>query len=109
GDPEAFIRSHVRGLEALRRAGHVERIDADTWRVPADISERGMRYDLSRGGDGLGVRTLSTLDLQAQVGSNGATWLDLELVSRSRTPLAEAGFGRDVVDAMERRKQALMD
>jgi hypothetical protein len=47
GDPEAFVRSHVRRLEALRRAGHVERLDADTWRVPADIAERGMCYDLS--------------------------------------------------------------
>jgi hypothetical protein len=34
GDPEAFIRSHVRRLEALRRAGHADRIDADHWRVP---------------------------------------------------------------------------
>ena len=50
GDPEAFVRSHVRRLEALRRAGHVERLDADTWRVPANIGERGMRYDLSRSG-----------------------------------------------------------
>jgi type IV secretory pathway VirD2 relaxase len=109
GDPEAFIRSHVRRLEALRRAGHAERLDTDTWRVPADISERGMRYDLSRGGDGLAVRTLSTLDLQAQVGSDGATWLDREMISRSRTPLAGAGFGRDVADALERRKQTLVD
>ena len=109
GDPEAFVRSHVRRLEALRRAGHVERLDADAWRVPADIGERGMRYDLNRGGDGIAVRTLSTLDLQAQIGSDGATWLDRELVSRSRTPLADAGFGRDVANAMERRKQALAD
>jgi type IV secretory pathway VirD2 relaxase len=107
--PEAFVRSHVRRLEALRQAGHVERIDADAWRVPADIGERGMRNDLSRGGDGISVRTLSTLDLQAQLGSDGATWLDRELVSRSRTPLADAGFGRDVGEAMERRKQALAD
>ena len=109
GDPEAFVRSHVRRLEALRRAGHVERLDADQWRVPADISERGMRYDLSGGGDGLAVRSLSTLDLQAQVGSEGVIWLDRELVSRSRTPLADGGFGRDVADAMARRRQALFD
>ncbi len=48
GDPEAFIRSHVRRLEALRRAGHAERIDADHWRVPADLAERGQAYDLAR-------------------------------------------------------------
>ena len=42
GDPDAFIRSHVRRLEALRRAGHVERIDADHWKIPGDIAERGI-------------------------------------------------------------------
>lgn len=40
-DPDAFVRSHVRRLEALRRAGHVERIDADHWKIPQDITERG--------------------------------------------------------------------
>src|SRR5262245_4494589 len=55
GDPEAFVRSHVRRLEALRRAGHVERIDADRWRVPADLLERGQAYDLTR--DRANIRT----------------------------------------------------
>jgi type IV secretory pathway VirD2 relaxase len=108
-DPDAFVRFHVRRLEALRRAGHVERLDAGTWRVPSDIAERGMRYDLSRGGDGLAVRVLSTLDLEAQIGSDGATWLDRELTSPSRTPIAQAGFGRDVANAMERRKHSLAE
>ncbi|WP_292532635.1 DUF3363 domain-containing protein [Methylocystis sp.] len=108
-DPDAFVRFHVRRLEALRRAGHVERLDADYWRVPDDITERGMRYDLSRGGDGLSVRILSTLDLEAQIGSDGATWLDRELTSQSRAPLTQAGFGRDAANALERRKQTLAD
>ncbi|MFZ3178639.1 MAG: DUF3363 domain-containing protein [Methylocystis silviterrae] len=107
-DPDAFVRFHVRRLEALRRAGHVERLDADSWRVPDDIAERGMRYDLSRGGDGLSVRILSTLDLEAQIGSDGATWLDRELTSQGATPLAQAGFGGDVARAMERRKTMLV-
>ncbi|WP_426537933.1 DUF3363 domain-containing protein [Bradyrhizobium sp. McL0615] len=47
-DPEAFVRSHVRRLEALRRAGFVERIDADHWKVPKDIVELGQAYDLSQ-------------------------------------------------------------
>jgi type IV secretory pathway VirD2 relaxase len=106
-DPDAFVRFHVRRLEALRRAGHVERLDADNWRVPSDIAERGMRYDLSRGGDGLSVRILSTLCLEAQISSDGATWLDRELTSQSRTPLTHAGFGRDAANALERRKQTL--
>jgi type IV secretory pathway VirD2 relaxase len=108
-DPEAFVRFHVRRLEALRRAGLVERVDGDHWRVPGDIVERGMRYDLGRGGDGLSVRVLSTLDLEAQIGSDGGTWLDRELISPSPTPIVPAGFGREVAVALERRKGTLLE
>ena len=108
-DPEAFIRSHVRRLEALRRAGHVERIDADRWKVPKDIVERGQVYDLSQGGDGLRVRTLSALNLEKQIGSNGATWLDRELIVRERMAIVDSGFGRQVNNALSRRAQRLVE
>jgi type IV secretory pathway VirD2 relaxase len=108
-DPEAFIRSHVRRLEALRRAGHVERIDADHWKVPKDIVERGQAYDLSQGGDGLRVRTLSALNLEKQIGSDGATWLDRELITRKRLAIADSGFGRQVNNALSRRAQRLVE
>ncbi|MDH4442700.1 MAG: DUF3363 domain-containing protein [Rhizobium sp.] len=109
GDPDAFIRSHVRRLEALRRAGHVERIDADHWRIPNDLPERGMAYDARDRAKDFTVRTLSTLDLNRQIGSDGATWLDRELASRDRTPLTQAGFGREVTEALDRRRQSLVD
>lgn len=108
GDPDAFIRSHVRRLEALRRAGHVERIDADHGKIPGDLPERGMAYDARDRAKDFTVRTLSTLDLNRQVGSDGATWLDRELVSRDRTPLTQAGFGLEVSEAMDCR-QRLVD
>jgi type IV secretory pathway VirD2 relaxase len=108
-DPEAFIRSHVRRLEALRRAGHVERIDADHWKVPKDIVERGQVYDLSQGGDGLRVRTLSVLNLEKQIGSHGASWLDRELIARERMATADSGFGRQVNNALSRRAQRLVE
>jgi type IV secretory pathway VirD2 relaxase len=108
-DPEAFIRSHVRRLEALRRAGHVERIDADHWKVPEDIVERGQVYDLSQGGDGLRVRTLSVLNLEKQIGSHGATWLDRDLIARERMATADSGFGRQVNNALSRRAQRLVE
>jgi hypothetical protein len=69
-EPEAFVRFHLRRLEALRRAGHTERIDK---RVPNHIVERSMAHDLSQGGDSLRVLTLSTFDLEQQIGSDGAT------------------------------------
>lgn len=108
GDPDAFVRSHVRRLEALRRAGIVERIDAEHWKIPADLAERGMAHDARGRGKDFTVRTLSTLDLERQIGSDGATWLDRELVSSSRTALASTGFGREASVAMDRRRQSLV-
>ena len=109
GDPEAFVRSHVRRLEALRRAGHAERIDADHWRVSADLAERGQAYDLARDRANIRISILSPTGLDSQIGHDGATWLDREMASPSRTTLANTGFGREVNEAMERRKQSLVN
>jgi type IV secretory pathway VirD2 relaxase len=109
GDPEAFVRSHVRRLEALRRAGHVERIDADHWRVPTDLPVRGQAYDLARDRANTRIGILSPTGLDQQIGHYGATWLDRELASRSRTALANVGFGREVTEAMDRRRQSLVN
>jgi type IV secretory pathway VirD2 relaxase len=109
GDPEAFVRSHVRRLEALRRAGHAERIDADHWRVPADLPARGQAYDLARDRANIRISILSPTGLDSQIGHDGATWLDRELASPSRTTLANTGFGREVTGAMERRRQSLVN
>jgi type IV secretory pathway VirD2 relaxase len=109
GDPKAFVRSHVRRLEALHRAGHVERIDADHWRVPADLPERGQAYDLARDRANIRVSVLSPMGLDQQVGHDGATWLDRELVARQRTVLADEGFGQEATAALARRRQWLAD
>jgi Protein of unknown function (DUF3363) len=39
-DYDAYVESHVRRLEALRRAGIVERVDADRWRIPDGFEAR---------------------------------------------------------------------
>ena len=109
GDPAAYVRSHVRRLEALRRAGHVERIDSDQWRVPADLAERGQAYDLARDEMRGRVSVLSPVGLERQVGHDGATWLDRELTSRQRAVLADRGFGREVTAALDRRRRWLTD
>ena len=108
-DPEAFVRSHVRRLEALRRAGLVERIDADNWKVPKDIVERGQAYDLSQGGDGLRIRTLSGIGLDRQIASDGATWLDRQIIADDRSAIRDSGFGREVGKAMNRRAQRFVE
>jgi len=108
-DPEAFVRSHIRRLEALRRAGLVERIDADHWKIPKDIVERGQAHDLSQGGDGLRIRTLSAIGLDRQIASDGATWLDRQMTANDRSELRDSGFGREVGKAMPRRAQRLVE
>jgi len=109
GDPAAYIRSHVRRLEALRMAGHVERIDADQWRIPADLPARGQAYDLARDRTIGRITVLSPSSLQQQIGHDGATWLDRELASRQRTVLADDGFGREVIGALAQRRRWLAD
>jgi type IV secretory pathway VirD2 relaxase len=108
-DPEALVRSHVRRLKALRRAGLVERIDADNWRVPNDIVARGQAYDLSEGGDGLRIRTLSAIGLDRQIASDGATWLDRQIIAEDRSEIRDSGFGREVNKAISRRARRLVE
>jgi hypothetical protein len=52
---------------------------------------------------------LSPTGLDQQIGHDGATWLDRELVSRQRIALAGEGFGQEVRAALDRRKQALVN
>ena len=109
GDPQGFVRSHVRRLEALRRAGHAERVDADHWRIPADLPARGQAYDFARDRANVRISILSHNSLDQQIRSDGATWLDRELASPSRTTIANTGFGREVTEAMDRRRQSLVN
>nr|WP_192384971.1 DUF3363 domain-containing protein [Mesorhizobium silamurunense] len=51
---------------------------------------------------------LSTLDLDAQIGSDGATWLDRELTAKNPVPVARSGFGLDVDNALDKRATQLV-
>jgi len=108
GKVEGFIDAHVRRLEALRRAGIVERIDADHWRIPDDYAERAQAYDSQRSRQ-LTVRVLSIIDLDAQVNANAATWLDHGLLNGYSAPIHDNGFGAEVREAQARRRQWLID
>ena len=107
GDYDAYVESHVRRLEALRHAGIVERIDADRWLIPDGFEARAQAYDAGQGRRA-SVRVLPPYDLDRQVTSHGATWLDRQLVNRDHSTLAEAGFGAEVRSALERRKDELV-
>ncbi len=105
-DPAEFVQSHVRRLEALRRAGMVERVEEGVWRVPDDLPERGLRYDRERSG-GAEIRVLSPLSIERQRQAIGATWLDQQLIASVQPPASE--FGREVASALRHREQRLID
>ena len=108
GDFEGFVDAHVRRLEALRRAGITERIDADQWRIPDDFEARAAAHDAGRNSRA-NIRVVSTFDLERQIGSDGATWLDRRLVGAGTSDLSVSGFGEQVREAMDRRRETLID
>jgi type IV secretory pathway VirD2 relaxase len=106
-DPEAFVQSHVRRLEALRRGGIVERLEDGVWRVPANLTERGRVYDTQRAG-GARVELRSQLTIDQQIRAIGATWLDRQLVSGPEA-LTDNGFGMEVRSALGLRADFLVE
>ena len=106
-DPREVVAAHVRRLEALRRAGIVERVAEGLWKVPRDLPAQGRRYDAQRLG-GVSVELKSHLPIERQARVIGATWLDQQLISGGRG-LSDRGFGSEVKDAIQRRIDFLVE
>lgn len=107
---EEYAETHVRRLEAIRRAtGGVAREPDGTWIVEPDHLDRVVEYErsMARAAPVI-VEKLSHLTLDRQVGTDGATWLDRELVSDHPEPTRDSGFGREVREAQARRRQWLI-
>jgi len=111
GATETFAETHVRRLEAMRRAlRSVEREVDGTWIIAPDHVERAAAFEAHQARDApVIVDTLSALPLGRQVEADGATWLDRELLAAEPLPLREAGFGRDTREALDRRRQWLVE
>lgn len=107
-DPREVVAAHVRRLEALRRAGIVEREAEGVWRVPGDLAERGRQYDAKRLGGGVIVELKSHLPIEWQARVIGATWLDQQLVGGGKG-LGDLGFGAEVKDALRQRADFLIE
>ena len=106
----AYAETHVRRLEAMRRLENsVERLPDGTWIIAADHVARAEAYEQGRISRApVSIAVLSALNLEAQVGADGVTWLDHELTSAEPLPLREAGFGREAKAALNRRRQWLL-
>ncbi|HCO22586.1 MAG TPA: conjugal transfer protein TraI, partial [Gimesia maris] len=96
-----FVAAHVRRLEALRRAGHVERTADADWKIPPDYLDRAKEYERAFRSAQLLVR--SELGLKDQETALGVTWLD-EAPSASGVPI---GFGEEVAEAQVKRRAFL--
>lgn len=106
-DPHEVVAAHVRRLEALRRAGIVERIAEGLWKVPDDLPERGRQYDAQRLG-GVAVELKSHLPIERQARVIGATWLDQQLIGGG-SGLGNLGFGGEAKQAMLQRADFLAE
>ena len=106
-DPSEVVDAHVRRLEALRRAGIVERMAEGVWKVPDDLPEQGRQYDAQRLG-GVAVELRSHLPIERQTRVIAATWLDQQLIGGGKG-LGELGFGSEVREALQQRSDFLID
>lgn len=108
---QAFAETHIRRLEAMRRqSGLVEREPDGTWIIAPDHLERAVSFERRQArSHPVAIETLSTLPLERQIGTDGATWLDRELIAGEPTTLRDAGFGKEVKDALVRRQQWLVE
>lgn len=104
---EELVETHVRRLEALRRAGVVGRWSEDAWSIPKDFTTRAEAYEQAQGRRAQ-ARLLSAFDLEGQIRSDGATWLDRQLVGNGALGASPQGFGGEVERALERRREVLI-
>jgi type IV secretory pathway VirD2 relaxase len=107
---ERFAESHVRRLEAMRRAGSgVERLPDGSWTIAPDHLDRVAAYEAKASKDRpVTVEVRSSLSLDAQHGFDGATWLDQELGSDAPVPVYDSGFGKEVKAALRQRQAWLL-
>jgi len=105
-DPQAAAEIHLRRLEALRRAGVVERMADGVWEIPDDLRHRAQQHDAQRTA-GPVIELRSHLPIEHQVRAIGATWLDRNLAVDGG--VANKGFGAQVHDAMQSRVDFLAE
>jgi len=112
-DPRAsldYTAAHERRLEAMRRiGGNVERGPGGKWIITPDHLEKASAYERAQAKlNPVVIETLSALPVSRQIGMEGATWLDRELVSSEPTPLRKAGFGYAMSEALAKRQRWLI-
>lgn len=107
---EPFAETHVRRLEAMRRAlRSIKRESDGSWIIASDHLDKAAEFEARQLRDRpVTVETLSAIPIDRLSGLEAATWLDRELVSDAPLPLRDAGFGQEVRTAQSARRQWLV-
>jgi type IV secretory pathway VirD2 relaxase len=110
GVSEAFATSHVRRLEAMRRAGvGPERAADGSWSIPQDHLARAEAFAKRQQRDRpVTLSVLSTRPIGDLATIDAPTWLDREIASGERNH-RDAGFGREVRTTLAARRQWLIE
>ncbi|MBL1240339.1 MAG: relaxase/mobilization nuclease and DUF3363 domain-containing protein [OCS116 cluster bacterium] len=109
GNSESYIQSHVRRLEALRRANIVRRFNDGSFEIPDDYLEKVENHNIIQAQKSpLNVITRSEFSLDVQVTSSGATWLDRNLIAKEKPFISNTGFGAETEAALKRRQAYLI-
>ena len=104
-----YVRAHVRRLEAMRRAGFAERFADGSWAIPEDFLDKARAYEeRNRMRQPARLVLMSSRGLDQMAETEGATWLDRQLLAERPEPLRHDGFGREAGDAIERRRRWLL-
>ncbi|MEV4932921.1 relaxase/mobilization nuclease and DUF3363 domain-containing protein [Sphingobium sp. LMA1-1-1.1] len=108
---EAFVETHVRRLEAIRKAtGKPEREADGTWNIGPDHLDTVRAHEQRKlRAEPVKIEMLSSAPILQQTGVQAATWLDRELTATDKTAIANSGYGQEVRKALALRQQWLVD
>lgn len=108
---EAFAASHVRRLEAMRRAGAgPDRLVDGSWTIPDDHLARAEAYAACQQRDRPVTLSIVSRSPVSDLAVKGAsTWLDRELAEGGRGAIRDVGYGREVRTALAARRQWLIE
>ncbi len=95
----------IDGIDGHAHHFSLPSLEAASDALPDAIVE--VRWLEGRGGRTPVVAVRSDLSLDRQVGAEGATWLDRQLVGQARAGVADDGFGAEVRAALDRRTEQL--
>lgn len=107
----SFAETHVRRLEAIRRAtGAVERLPDGRFRIEPNHLEKAMAYERKEAARApVSVSVQASRSLERQTRFNGVTWLDNEWVSGTQSTYGQSGFGGEARAALQLRQQWLVE